>query len=84
MIFAAFSAIIMVGAFVLPDVMSGMIDASTTLKPAKPCTLRFWSTTEYLSSPILQVPQGWYAVIAVSFAHSTSSLSPTPSEKGAS
>ena len=84
MISAAFSAIIMVGAFVLPDVISGITDASTTLNPVKPCTKRLWSTTDNLSSPILQVPHGWYAVTAVCFAHSISRLSLITSGEGVS
>ena len=34
---AHFSAIMMVGALVLPEVMSGMIDASAIRNPVKPC-----------------------------------------------
>jgi hypothetical protein len=33
---AAFSAIMMTGALVLPEVIVGMIDASTTRKPVTP------------------------------------------------
>src|SRR5215813_982231 len=36
----AFSAIMIVGALVLPDIRSGMTDASTTRKPSMPRTLR--------------------------------------------
>ena len=46
----AFSAIIIVGAFVLPEVILGIIDASITLKFSKPLTFNFSSTTE--SSPL--------------------------------
>lgn len=42
---AAFSAIIIVGAFVFPETRVGIIDASTTLTPLIPCTLRRSLTT---------------------------------------
>ena len=74
---AAFSAIIIVGAFVLPEVMFGMIDASITLKFSIPLTLRLLSTTESSPLPILQVPTGWKIVWVCSlpaFTNSSSSV----------
>ena len=55
---AAFSAIIIVGAFVLPEVILGMIDASTTLKFSIHLTFSFSSTREASPLPILHVPTG--------------------------
>lgn len=37
----AFSAIIITGAFVFPDMMDGMMEASTTLRFLMPLTLKF-------------------------------------------
>ena len=54
----AFSAIIIVGALVLPEVIFGIMDASTTLKFCKPCTESLSLTTASSSFPILQVPTG--------------------------
>lgn len=56
----AFSAIIKVGEFVLPDVIVGMTEASTTLNPRIPWTFKRSSTTAILSldGPILHVPTG--------------------------
>ncbi len=54
----AFSPIMMAGALVLPDVITGMIDASATRNPLMPRTFSFSSTTAILSCPILQVPVG--------------------------
>src|SRR5262249_60214167 len=55
---APFSAIIIVGALVLPDVIVGITEASTTRKPSRPNTRSLSSTTanESLSRPILAVP----------------------------
>jgi len=54
------SAIMMVGALVLPPIRLGMTEASTTRRPVMPRTLHSWSTTAIgsLSAPILQVPTG--------------------------
>lgn len=56
---AARSAIMIVGAFVLPPISRGMTDASTTRKPSTPRTRSSQSTTERESLPIRQVPTGW-------------------------
>ena len=58
----AFSAIIIVGALVLPDVIFGIIEASTTLKFSMPWTFNQSSTTALSSLPILHVPTGWNIV----------------------
>ena len=55
---AAFSAIIIVGAFVLPLTSRGMMEASITRKPSNPLTRKVSSTTAIPSWPILQVPTG--------------------------
>jgi hypothetical protein len=44
------------GAFVLPAVMDGMTDASTTRNPSTPRTLRSGATTASSSTPMRQVP----------------------------
>src|SRR3546814_8714206 len=51
--------ILMVGEFVLPEVMVGITEASAILRPCRPCTFRRASTTARVSPPILQVPTGW-------------------------
>src|SRR5271157_5110460 len=52
---AAFSAIMIVGAFVLPRTIVGMTDASTTRRLSTPWTRRRGSTT----GPIAQLDVGW-------------------------
>ena len=47
-----------VGAFVLPPVIVGITDASTTRSPSSPRTLSSGSTTASSSDPIRQVPTG--------------------------
>src|SRR5262249_31293581 len=54
------SAIMMVGALVLPPIRVGITEASTTRRPSSPRTRHWLSTTAIgsLSGPILQVPTG--------------------------
>ena len=56
---AAFSAIIMVGALVLPPMSLGMTEASITRKPSTPRTLNSQSTTDVGSLPMRHDPTGW-------------------------
>ena len=65
----------MIGELVLPEVMRGMIEASTTRKPAMPWTRSRASTTARSSFPILQVPTGWKIVVPISPAARANSAS---------
>ena len=56
---AAFSAIMIVGALVLPPINRGITEASMTRKPCTPRTRSWGSTTEAASPPMRQVPTGW-------------------------
>ena len=55
----ALSPIMIDGAFVLPPVIDGMIEASATRRPSMPRTLRSGPTTARSSTPIRQVPTPW-------------------------
>ena len=81
---AAFSAIMITGALVLPEVMLGMIEASAMRRPSMPRTSRRSSTTAVRSpsGPILQVPTGWKMVVPISPAARTRSASLCSSAPG--
>ncbi len=71
------SAIITVGALVLPEVMVGMIEASTTRSRPMPRTRSSESTTAFGSEagPMAQVQVGWKMVVPMSPAALASSSS---------
>ena len=56
---AAFSAIMIVGALVLPPIRVGITDASTTRRPSIPRTCNSPSRGAASSAPIRMVPTGW-------------------------
>src|SRR6218665_5943 len=55
----AFSAIITMGALVLPETSVGIAEPSITRRPAMPCTRRRASTTASGALPMRQGPAGW-------------------------
>src|SRR5262249_10299145 len=55
----AFSALMMVGALVLPAIKVGVREASTTRRRLVPWTSSRGLTTARVSLPIWQVPAGW-------------------------
>src|SRR3546814_1173835 len=55
---AAFSPIMIVGAFRFPETIVGMIEESTIRRPSTPWTRASPSTTALASLPILQAPAG--------------------------
>ena len=64
---APFSAIMMVGELVLPEVIVGITEASTTRMRSRPNTRSRSSTTAIgsLSRPIFAVPTGWKIVVPI-------------------
>ena len=66
---AAFSAIMMTGALVLPEMMVGMIEASTTRRPSRPCT-RSAGRPPPVARPSCRCRPGWKIVVPMSPARS--------------
>ena len=69
---AAFSAIMSVGALVLPEVIVGITEASATRRPRRPRRRRRGSTTAPASAPKRQVATGWKMVVPMRPAASSS------------
>src|SRR6185437_8108376 len=80
---AAFSAITTTVALVLPPMMLGNAEASTTRNPSIPRTRSCESTTEFASVPIRQVLTGWCTVDAARRTYSASCAAPRASGPGA-
>ena len=72
---AAFYPIIIVGAFVFPEMTRGMIEASATRGPLIPFTRNLSFKKDILSGPILQVLVGWYIEVELVRANCNSSSS---------